>query len=67
MLRPLKTHCFVRIGYLNQTSLNSIVPLNDSVISIDSLGISIALIYVGVSIILNTLVAAITALPTSGP
>jgi len=67
MLSPLKTHCFVRIGYLNQTSLNSIVPLKVSDISTDSFGISTASIYVGVSIILNTLVAAITALPTSGP
>ena len=67
MLSPLKTHCFVRIGYLNQTSLNSIVPLNVSDTSTDSLEISTALIYVGVSIILNTLVAAVTAFATSGP
>jgi hypothetical protein len=43
------------------------VPLKVSDISTDSFGISTASIYVGVSIILNTLVAAITALPTSGP
>jgi len=69
-LRPLRTKSSVLVGYLNQTFLNSILPLMPSTVIFfleGSLLYSKALIYEGYSIILNTFVAAILALAISGP
>ncbi len=67
-LRPLKTHSFFLLGYLNHTLRNSISPLNFSgTISLAELGISTALILDGKSMYPKIVFAAFLALPTSGP
>jgi hypothetical protein len=71
MLRPLRTKSSFLVGYLNQTSLNSILPIMSSVFGMSffdlSLSISIALIADGCSMILKIFSAAALALPISGP